>query len=123
MLSNVITLIYAIRLSYTMKAITIKKIQTTAHPETKKLFWNLFASTRGAANRIKIMSLLRNIPSNPNQVAKNIEIDYKGVTHHLRALEENNLVEKFGNRGMTTFFVSPLFEENEQVFDEIVAKV
>lgn len=123
MLSIIGRLIYAIMISYTMKAITIKKIQSKAHPETKKLFWNLFASTRGAANRIKIMSLLRNIPSNPNQLSKNIMIDYKGVTHHLKALEENNLVEKYGNRGISTFFVSPLFEENEQVFDEIVAKV
>ena len=106
-----------------MKAFTVKKIETVAHPETKKLFWNLFASTRGSANRIKIMSILRTRPSNPHQVSKDMKIDYKGVTHHLRALEENSLVEKFGNRGMTTFFVSPLFEENEQIFDEIVTKV
>ena len=121
MLSIIDRLIYAIMLSNTMKSITIKKIQSTTHPETKKLFWNLFSSTRGAANRIKIMSLLRNIPSNPNQLAKNIEVDYKGVTHHLKALEKNSLVEKYQNSGMTTYFVSPLFEQNEQVFDEISA--
>ena len=87
MLSILVTLIYASMLSYTsMKAITIKKIEAAAHPETKKLFWNLFASTRGATNRVKIMSMLRDMPSNPNQVSKGIDVDYKGVTHHLRAL-------------------------------------
>jgi predicted transcriptional regulator len=110
-------------LSFTMKAFTVKKIETPADPATKKLFWNLFGTTRGAPNRIRIMSHLRNRPSNPNQLSKEIEIDYKGIIHHLKTLEEYNLVEKFGNRGITTFFTSPMFEKNEQVFDEIVANV
>ena len=106
-----------------MKAITVKTIETTAHPETKKVFWNLFASSRGAANRIKIMMLLRKRPSNTNQISTNIEIDYKCASHHLKALEENHLVEKLHSYGMTTFFVSPLFEENQQIFNEIITKV
>lgn len=105
-----------------MKTITVKAINTSAHPETKKMFWSLFASTRGAANRIKIISLLRKRPSNPNQVSKNVEIDYKCASHHLKALEDNHLVEKLQSSGITTFFVSPLFEENQQMFDEIIAK-
>ncbi|MGI9567378.1 MAG: ArsR family transcriptional regulator [Nitrosopumilus sp.] len=106
-----------------MKTITVKTIETAAHPETKKVFWNLFASTRGAANRVKIMSLLRNRPSNTNQISTNGEMDYKSASHHLKTLEENYLVEKLHSQGMTTFFVSPLFEENQQVFNEIIAKV
>ncbi len=105
-----------------MNAYTAKQIQASAHPDIKKLFWNLFGATRGASNRIKIMSFLKRRPSNPNQVSKHIGVDYKGVIFHLKILEENNLVEKFGNRGATTFFVSPLFEENEKVFDEIIVK-
>ena len=122
MLSLMNTLIYAIMLSYTiMNTITIKRLVTSVHPETKKLFWNLFASTRGAANRVKIMSLLSERPSNTNQISTNLEVDYKSASHHLKILEENHLVEKFGNSGITTYFTSPLFEENEQVFQEIIA--
>ena len=106
-----------------MKAITVKTIETQVHPEIKKIFWNLFASTRGAANRVKIMTFLRERPSNTNQISTNVEMDYKSASHHLKALEENHLVEKLQSYGMTTFFVSPLFEENQQVFDEIIAKV
>lgn len=106
-----------------MNTVTIKTIQTSTHPETKKIFWNLFVSSRGSTNRIKIMSLLRNIPSNPNQISKNIEADYKCASHHLRILEDHHLVEKFHGGGMTTFFVSPLFEENQQIFDEIIEKI
>ena len=121
MISIIDTLLYAIMLSYTMNAITVKSITTSAHPELKKVFWSLFVSTRGATNRVKIMSLLRNRPSNPNQLSKNIEIDYKCTSHHLKALEENHLVEKLQGGGITTFFVSPLFEENQKMFDEILA--
>ena len=106
-----------------MYAITVKSIQTSAHPELKKVFWSLFVSTRGAVNRVKIISLLRNKPSNPNQISKNIEIDYKSASHHLKTLEENHLVEKLHGGGITTFFVSPLFEENQKMFDEIIATV
>ena len=102
---------------------TVKSIHTSAHPELKKIFWSLFVSTRGAANRVKIISLLRNRPSNPNQVSKNIEIDYKSASHHLKALEDNHLVEKLQGGGITTFFVSPLFEENQQMFDEIISTI
>ena len=106
----------------TMRTVTIKAIDTPTHPETKKVFWSLFVATRGAANRIKIISLLRKKPSNPNQISKDVEIDYKCTSHHLKALENNHLVEKFQGSGATTFFVSPLFEENQQMFDEIIAK-
>ncbi len=106
-----------------MNAITIKTLETSIHPETKKIFWNLFASSRGAANRTKIMILLRERPSNTNQISTNTEMDYKSASHHLKALEKNHLVEKFHSYGMTTFFTSPLFEENQQLFNEIVAKV
>ena len=107
----------------TMKAITVKAIEASVHPETKKVFWNLFASSRGAPNRVKIMALLREIPSNTNQISTRGKMDYKSASHHLKALEENHLVEKFQSYGMTTFFVSPLFEENQKVFDEIITKV
>ena len=107
----------------TMKAITIRTIETPIHPETKKVFWNLFASSRGAPNRVKIMLLLRKTPANAHQISTNIEVDYKCALHHLKILEESHMVEKLQGCGMTTFFVSPLFEENQQIFDEIVTKV
>ena len=114
MISIIDILIYAIMISYTNHVSNHSQI----HPNictsrVEKIFWSLFVSTRGATNRIKIISLLRNRPSNPNQISKNIEIDYKSASHHLKALEDNNLVEKFQGGGITTFFVSPLFEENQ----------
>jgi len=85
--------------------------------------WFLFVGSRGATNRIRIMSALRKMPSNRNQLAKELGIEYKLIQHHLKVLEKNNLVIKTGNRYGLTFCVSALFENGEFVFDEIVDRL
>ena len=74
-------------------------------------------------NRIRIISHLRNTPSNTHQLAKKMGLDYKAVQHHLKNLEQNNLVTKVGSNYGATYFPSVLFEDSEAVFDEIVAKL
>ncbi len=106
-----------------MRAITIKSIETKTHPETKRLFWFVFAATRGGANRIRIISHLRIMPTNTHRLAKEMKLDYKAVQHHLKTLEKNNLVTKIGNNYGVTYFPSVLFEDGEAVFDEIVSKL
>lgn len=106
-----------------MQQITIRSIKAESHPETKALFWHLFVGTRGGNTRVRIISQLKNKPSNKNQLSQDLGIDYKGVEHHLKTLEENNIVTKLGVKYGTTYFVSPLFEESEKMFDEIVDKL
>ncbi len=83
----------------------------------------LFVGSRGAPNRIRIMSALRNMPRNRNQLAIELDLDYKNIQHHLKVLEKNNLVRKIGNYYGVVYSVSTLFENNEIVFDEIVDRL
>ena len=106
-----------------MRAITIRSIKTKTHPETKRLFWSFFAATRGGASRIRIISHLRIMPTNTHQLAKEMKLDYKAVQHHLKILEQNNLVTRVGSNYGATYFPSVLFEDGEAVFDEIVSKL
>lgn len=106
-----------------MKALTVKQIETKTHPQTKNLFWFLFVGTKGGHTRSRIITHLRNKPSNKNQLAHDLDIDYKGVEHHLRTLESSNMVTKLGERYGATYFVSSLFEDGQEVFDEIVTKL
>ena len=78
-----------------MQTLTVKSLKTETHPETKMMFWFLFASTRGAVTRIRIIKLLQNRPYNANQISKELSLDYKAVKHHLKILENNNLLGKF----------------------------
>ena len=106
-----------------MQALSTRSIQTQVHPETKMMFWFLFASSRGAATRIKIVKQLQEIPFNTHQLAKEMSMDYKAVKHHLDILEKNNLVGKFEAVYGAAYFLSPLFEENQSLFEEIKAKI
>ena len=104
----------------TLKARTIK---AKSPLQTKMVFCGLFVGSRGATNRIRIMSTLRKMPSNRNQLATELDFDYKNIQYHLKVLEKNNLVRKFGNHYGVVYCVSTLFENSEFVFDEIVAKL
>lgn len=55
---------------------------------------------RGGTNRIKILSALISNAHNPNQLSKELNIEYKTVLHHLRVLKENEIINerKLGKR-------------------------
>ncbi len=92
-------------------------------PQTKRLFWFLFAGSRGGINRIKLVSILKEKPLNANQLAKEMGLDYKAIKHHIRVLEKNNIVTKAGEKYGVTYFISPFLEVNMESFDEIVQKL
>jgi len=106
-----------------MQLLRAKTIKTKSPIQTKIVFCFLFVGSRGATSRIRIMSALRKRPSNRNQLATELGIQYKGIQHHLKVLEKNNLVIKTGNRYGLTYCVSSLFDYNEIIFDEIVDKL
>jgi len=102
---------------------SVRTIDSYAHSEIKKLFWFLFVESRGATNRIRIISALRKRPSNRNQLATELDLDYKNIQHHLKVFEKNYLVIKTGNRYGLTYCVSSLFENNDIILDEIVHRL
>ncbi|MCH7648215.1 MAG: winged helix-turn-helix transcriptional regulator [Thaumarchaeota archaeon] len=106
-----------------MQLLRAKTIKAKSPFQTKMVFWSLFVGSRGAPNRIRIMSALRKMSSNRNQLAIELGIEYKAIQHHLKVLEKNNLVRKTGNRYGLTYCVSALFKHNENVFDEIVDRL
>ena len=105
-----------------MQNITLKNLETITHPQTKMMFWFLFASSRGAPTRIRIIKLLQNQPYNTHQISQELAMEYKGVKHHLNILEKNNLIRKFDATYGGMYFLLPLFEENQNLFNEIALK-
>jgi DNA-binding transcriptional ArsR family regulator len=100
-----------------MQQLTVKSLKTETHPQTKMTFWFYFASSRGAATRIRIVKLLQQRPYNANQLSKELSMDYKAVKHHITVLEKNSLLKKFDGGYGATYFLTPLFEENQNIFD------
>ncbi len=106
-----------------MQTLKARTIEAKRHLQIKKLFWFLLVGSRGGTNRIRIMSVLRKRPRNRNQLATELGVDYKNIQHHIKILEQNNLVTKVGNNYGVTYCVSALFENSEIVFDEIVDRL
>ena len=106
-----------------MQTLQARTIKAKSHLQIKTVFWFLFVGSKGAATRIRIMSMLRNRPRNRNQLATELGIDYKNIQYHIKVLEVNNLVKKMGNQYGVIYCVSAFFENNEIVFDEIVDRL
>ncbi len=83
----------------------------------------LIAGTRGGASRARIISALREVPQNTNQLATRLGMDYRAIKHHLDILEKNKLVTSTGGGYGTTYFLSAVLEENYTLFEEIVNKI
>ena len=92
-------------------------------PDAKRLLWFVFAGSRGGLNRLKIISKLKENPLNTNQLAKELDLDYKAIQHHIKVLEKNNLITKAGEKYGVIFFISTFLEVNMETFEEIEGKL
>lgn len=88
----------------------------------KYLLGWLVAGTRGGLTRAKIIMALKEIPLNANQLAGHLKMDYRTIRHHLRVLEKNRIIVSTGEGYGTTYFLSPVIEENYALFEEIMKK-
>ena len=60
------------------------------------VLWYVLTGTRGGANRVRLLRALDEQPRNANQLANDLDLDYKTVRHHLDVLMDNGIVENSG---------------------------
>jgi DNA-binding transcriptional ArsR family regulator len=89
----------------------------------KYLLGWLIAGTRGGPTRAKIIETLKETPQNANQLATALKMDYRTIRHHLKVLEKNKIVTTAGEGYGTTYFLSPVMEDNYVLFEEIVKRM
>ena len=92
-------------------------------PELRRLLWFLLGGTRGGENRARIIFYLKERPSNLNQLAKQMGLEYRAVQHHIEVLRRNSLVVASGERYGVTYLLTPWLESNYSVFEEICGKL
>ena len=91
--------------------------------QLKYLLGWLIAGTRGGASRAQIIRTLNESPQNANQLATVLKLDYRTIRHHLDVLQKNGVITSAGDRYGTTYFLSPVMEDNYAVFEEILNKI
>lgn len=82
------------------------------------LYW-LFTATRGGTNRGRIIVSLLKEPKNRSQLGKTLNLDFRTVKHHLKVLENNDLVSSMGNNYGRMYFASEKFMNNMELFNEV----
>jgi len=70
-----------------------------------------------------MIEALREAPRNANQLATLLGMDYRTIRHHIDVLEKNKIITSAGGGYGTTYFLSPVMEENYALFEEIVKKI
>lgn len=92
-------------------------------PELRRLLWYLLGGTRGGENRARIINEIRSRPSNLNQLATKLSLEYRSVQHHIEVLKKNALVTSQGEHYGLTYFLTPWLESHIEIFDEITRKL
>lgn len=87
-----------------------------------KMLWWLIGGTRGGKNRLRIIMTLEEQPLNANNIAEELDLDYKTVTHHLDLMEENNVVETIGEGYGKNYFLTEQMEQNLEQLEKVKQK-
>lgn len=84
------------------------------------VLWYVMTGTRGGENRIRMLRALNERPRNANQLAKELDLDYKTVRHHLDVLQENNILRSAGDSYGAIYLPTDQVQANWDTFEEIV---
>ena len=71
----------------------------------------LFVNSRGAEVRFRIIERLRERPMNINQLARELNVDYKTIKYHLMVLKKYGFVNRIsGNYGSPYYLSDEVFK-------------
>jgi len=89
----------------------------------KAVLWYVFTGTRGGKNRARILRALDERPRNANQLAEDLDLDYKTIRHHLDVLGDNEIVENSGDDYGAVYLPSDQVRHHWDAVERILEKV
>ncbi|MGM0590805.1 MAG: ArsR/SmtB family transcription factor [Halobacteriota archaeon] len=87
------------------------------------VLWYVLTGTRGGRNRIRILRALDERPRNANQLAEDLDLDYKTVRHHLDVLMENGILENSGDDYGAVYLPTDQTRHHWNVVETIIERV
>lgn len=85
------------------------------------VLWYVLTGTRGGENRIRILRALDDRPRNANQLAEDLDLDYKTVRHHLDVLEENSILQDSGDDYGAVYLPTDRARKHWETIEKIMA--
>lgn len=86
------------------------------------VLWYVLTGTRGGPNRLRVIQALEEQPRNANQLATELDLDYKTVRHHLDVLQENGVIKTSGNEYGSIYLLTQQARVNWDTIEEIIGK-
>jgi predicted transcriptional regulator len=85
----------------------------------KRVLWWLILGTRGGVNRAKIIKILNERPYNAHQITELLELNYRTIRHHIKILEESDVIQSTGEKYGKMYFLSEKMENNYKEFENV----
>jgi len=82
--------------------------------------WYVLTGTRGGSNRVRLLRALDTRPRNANQLAEDLDLDYKTVRHHLDVLMDNGVVERSGDEYGAIYIPTPRARQHWDTIEQIM---
>jgi predicted ArsR family transcriptional regulator len=89
----------------------------------ESVLWYVLTGTRGGSNRARILRAIDERPRNANQLAEELDLDYKTVRHHLEVLEENDVVKKSGDEYGAIYLPTDRAQHHWDTIEQIISEV
>lgn len=87
------------------------------------VLWYVLTGTRGGKNRVRLLRALDERPRNANQLAENLDLDYKTVRHHLDVLVENDVLKSSGDEYGAVYLPTERVEHHWDAVEEIIEQM
>lgn len=87
------------------------------------VLWYVLTGTRGGRNRVRILRELAERPRNANQLAEDLDLDYKTVRHHLEVLVDNDVLESSGDEYGAVYLPTDRARHHWDTVEAIIAEV
>ena len=89
----------------------------------KKVLWWLILGTKGGLNRARIIKKLNQRPYNANQLTGELNLSYRTIRHHIKILEDTEMIKSTGQKYGKMYFLSENMERNYDDFEIIWKQV
>ncbi|MEF8851817.1 MAG: winged helix-turn-helix domain-containing protein [Haloarculaceae archaeon] len=85
--------------------------------------WYVLTGTRGGKNRVRILQAVRQQPRNANQLAEDLDLNYKTVRHHLDVMTDNDILRASGDDYGAVYLPTERVEQHWDTVEDIFERV
>ncbi len=85
--------------------------------------WYVLTGTRGGENRVRILQAVDEQPRNANQLAEDLDLNYKTVRHHLDVMTDNDILRASGDDYGAVYLPTERVERHWDTVEDIFERV